>query len=172
MPEQWKPVVGYERIYQVSGQGRVRRIKAASGTQIGRILRPSKNTKGYYYVNLHKEGARRQRHFLISRLVLMAFVGLPPKGYECNHKNGVKAENYPDNLEWVTHKENTLHRSRVLGKGRGELHGQAKLNNSDIPIIRKLIAEGKTTLTAIGKRFGVTPTTICYIKHGKKWGHI
>lgn len=170
MVEQWKAVVGYEGIYEVSNQGRVKRIKAYNTTHIGRILQPGKTKKGYYLVVLCKEGIRHSS--LVSRLVLKAFIGLPKPGQECNHKNGIKADNYPDNLEWLTHKENSLHAYRVLGKGRGEIHCNAKLKNKDIPFIRRLLAEGKLLQREIATMFGVDRTTIGHIKSCNTWGHI
>lgn len=167
--EKWKSVVGYEDIYEVSDQGRVCRIKAASGTQIGRILRPVKDKKGYYHVNLCKEGISHACK--IHRLVLMAFIGKPKPGQEGNHKNGNKADNRLEKLEWVTKSENDLHRCRVLGKGRGELHGRAKLINKDIHIIRKLLVEGKLSLRELGRQFNVSSSTIYGIKHRQTWTH-
>lgn len=110
--------------------------------------------------------------FLINRFVLMAFLGLPAPGQECNHKNGIKTDNRVENLEWLTKSENSLHACRVLGKGRGESNGRAKLINKDIPIIRRLLAERKFLQTEIANLFGVSKATISDIKFGRHWAHI
>lgn len=167
--ESWKAVVGYEGWYEVSSLGRVRRVKTGPGARVGRILRSGKNHKGYFMVCLCKEGSPHTCK--IHRLVLIAFVGLPKPGEESNHKDGVKTHNYPDNLEWLTHKENTLHRCRVLGY-RGELAPYAKLANKDIPIIRRLVAEGKLPQRVIGNMFGVSRATIRRIQSGINWAHV
>lgn len=164
--EIWKAVVGYEGWYEVSDQGRVRRVKT------GRILRPQKDKNGYYQVNLCREGSPHV--FMVHRLVLMAFRGLPKPDQEGNHKKGNKADNRLEKLEWVTRSENMLHRFRVLGVQtlKGEVNGRAKLNNKDIPIIRRLLAEGKLTQKAIGEMLGVKQAAISRINSGRAWEHV
>lgn len=44
----------------------------------------------------------------VHQLVLMAFVGSPPSGMECHHKDHNKLNNHISNLEYVTHSENIL----------------------------------------------------------------
>lgn len=172
MNERWKPVVGYEGWYDVSDQGRVRRIKAYKTTYVGRILRPSKDTRGYNGVDLCKKNIVRR--FLVHRLVLMAFRGLPLPGQEGNHKNGNKADNRLKKLGWVTRSENQLHKYRVLGALtlKGEQNGLAKLKDKNIPLIRRLLARGNLPQRAIGGMFGVSRGTIQKIKYGKTWTHI
>lgn len=170
--EQWKPVVGYKGWYEVSDLGRIKRIKAgARNTKAGRILRLSANSKGYILVHLSRLGCRKT--FRVHRLMLMAFVGLPKPGQESNHKNGIKADNHLDNLEWLTSSENELHKFRILGlSNKGEQQGQSKLKNQNIPVIRQLLAERKLTQAAIGGMFNISPSVIYNIKDGKAWTHI
>jgi hypothetical protein len=106
-PEQWRPVVGHEGWYEVSDFGRVRRVKPAKGTVVGRILTPFVHRNGYHYLRLHDNGEIHE--YRIHRLVLAAFCGPCPLGYETNHKNGIKSDNRAENLEWVTSSENSLH---------------------------------------------------------------
>ena len=80
-----------------------------------RRLRPNFVGKGYFQVSLGV-GHRRYVH----RLVALAFHGIPAPGYEVNHKNGVKTDNRPENLEWVTKSQNARHSTHVLGKKRGQ----------------------------------------------------
>lgn len=169
MKEIWKPILGYEDYYEVSSLGRVRRVKGGAGATAGRILRPGKDGGGYRIVILYKKGISKT--LKVSRLVLIAFAGLPAPGKECNHKNGIKADDKLENLEWVTSSENSLHKCRILGY-RGEVHGRAKLKNNDIPVIRRLLAEGKLVQREIGELFGVSRQAIWYIKHGNNWAHI
>lgn len=170
--EQWRPITGYEGYYEVSDQGRVRRIKRGPRTWIGRILQPRKTQKGYYHVCLYKEGVSRNHY--VHRLVLTAFNGKPKSGQEGNHLNGIKNDNRLEKLEWVTKSENELHKFHILGvqAAKGKQHYMAKLTNKDIPVIRRLLAEGKLLQKEIAKRFRVTQTTISYIKRGKNWAHI
>ena len=67
------------------------------------------------------------------------------------------------------HSEETL--QKISKKVRGDKNPSAKLTKLDIPIIRRLITEGKTD-TEIASMFGVARKTINDIKHKKCWKHI
>jgi len=92
--ERWKFVPGSLK-YEVSDQGRVRHIK--------RILSPRLFKNGYLNVQLPGKQA------YVHRLVLSAFIGTIPEGYEVNHLNGNKTDNKLKNLECVTPHQNSLH---------------------------------------------------------------
>lgn len=170
--EKWKDVVGYEGIYQVSDLGRVKRVKKTKGATEGKILKNllnkrKDNSEGYYYASLWRNG--REHRITVHRLVALAFIPNPKNKPEINHKNGIKAFNRPENLEWVTKSENALHARRVLGVGAGENNYRAKLKNSDIPLIRQLLNEGNLTQTAIGKMFGVAYAVIKNVKRNRTY---
>jgi hypothetical protein len=167
--ETWKSVIGYDGWYEVSNQGRVRRIKAGQGTWPGRILKQRLDKNGYNCLELFCNG--QGCWVKVHRLVAMAFLGLPTKGQEVNHKNGIKADNRVENLEWLTRSENHIHRSRILGIGQGETNGQAKLTNSDIVSIKKLLVEQTLNGKQIGELFGVSKGAINHIKKGRTWAH-
>jgi hypothetical protein len=115
MSEEWKPVVGFEGLYEVSDLGRVKRIgKAAQngkghggGARIGRILAPQKHKGGYVAVQLWKNG--KMIRPLIHRVVAAAFIGEIPGNHQVNHKDGDKKNNAHSNLEYVTRSENMDH---------------------------------------------------------------
>jgi hypothetical protein len=100
MIEIWKPIVGYEQHYQVSSQGRVRRIAT------GRVLKFI--GVRYPVVTLHKNGDGG-RAYHVHRLVWIAFCGSLAKGMEVNHKDLNKQNPRLDNLEAVTHQQNAQH---------------------------------------------------------------
>ena len=176
MVERWKPVSGYEDLYQVSDRGRVRRIAGGKGTYPGRILRIGDDGYGYALVTLYRYGLRRRRKVHI--LVTEAFLGPCPDGLEVNHKNGIKHDNKVSNLEYVTHSENLKHSFRVLGreppkvKVHGEANGQAKLTDTIVREIRRLYPEGGVTQCELGARYGVAHSTISRILHRKKGAHV
>lgn len=116
--EIWKDVIGYEDIYQVSNSGKIKRIGAYTN-QTGktwrseRILKPATKGRGYMYVQLSKNGRARPKH--VHRLVAEAFIPNPENKPTVNHKNGNKADNSVENLEWATYTENNMHSVRILG---------------------------------------------------------
>jgi hypothetical protein len=101
MEEIWKPIPGFID-YAVSNFGRVKSFKG----QNVKLLKPQTRVKGYKFVNLSNKVQRKSID--IHRLVLMAFVEMPPVGKECDHINRVRDDNRLDNLRWVTKRENVL----------------------------------------------------------------
>lgn len=54
-------------------------------------------------------GKKDKRRVPVHRIVAFAFIPMDPKRTHVNHKNGVKTDNRPANLEWVTPQENNKH---------------------------------------------------------------
>ncbi|MBF6254453.1 HNH endonuclease [Nocardia farcinica] len=104
--EQWRPIAGYEDLYEVSNQGRVRSLYWPTP----RVLKPGVTSAGYLLVALHKDG--RQTSFHVHRLVLETFAGPPPVGTECCHGPGGPTDNRLTNLRWDTSTENNLDQVR------------------------------------------------------------
>ena len=96
--EIWKDVNGYEGIYKVSNLGNVRRNKT---------LKKNIDTKGYYYVNLSKNG--KVKNYRVHQLVAKAFIENKNNFIEVNHIDGIKTNNLVSNLEWCDHKHNMKH---------------------------------------------------------------
>lgn len=102
--EEWRPVVGYEGLYEVSDLGRVKRVGAGQGTRPGIRKLHANPRSGYLSVNLSK--GNRQRTHRVHRLVLEAFVGPCPEGMESCHADDDRNNNRLENLRWGTHAEN------------------------------------------------------------------
>ena len=107
--EEWKNIPGYDEMYQVSNYGRVRSWK---NNKWGRSTTPSilslrTDKKGYLRVNLWENN--NCKNFQVHRLVAESFVSNPNNKPQINHKNGIKDDNAPKNLEWCTCKENINH---------------------------------------------------------------
>ena len=94
--EEFRDIPGYEGVYEVSNLGRVRRD--------GKILKPSKNKKGYLLVSLFKNGTKKNAR--IHRLVAQSFIPNPQNLPQINHKDEDKTNNTVDNLEWCDSKYN------------------------------------------------------------------
>lgn len=105
----WKDVKGYEGLYQVSDDGRVRRILMGGRT---REVKPRKGL--YPSVSLSNHCVKKS--FSIHRLVAENFCERPYGTTEVNHKDGNKWNNDISNLEWVTQKQNQEHAIHILGK--------------------------------------------------------
>lgn len=117
--ESWLPVVGYEDRYEVSDLGRLRRTKRGPNTRIGFVkIATLKKQTGYLCYGLNDANGRAVQE-LAHILVARAFLGPPPTPqHEVNHKDGVKINNTPANLEWVTAQENIQHSHRLGLAGR------------------------------------------------------
>jgi len=164
--ERWKPVRGYENLYEVSNLGRVKSLHWNKS----RILSMGGNPKEYRNVKLFKEG--RFKFFKVARLVLEAFRLISTK-MMINHKDGNKLNDSLENLEWVTPKENCLHavRTGLLKPKQGELNGMSKLNKHQVLKIRDLFKKGYKQ-SEIAEMFDVCRGTIFTIVHKVNWRHI
>jgi hypothetical protein len=176
-PEQWRPVLGWEGIYEVSDYGRVRSLPRVIphptwGRQRlrGVIIQGQRNQR---YHRVHLRAAGRFRNASVHELVLEAFVGPRPKGYQCNHKDRKRFNNRLDNLEWVTQQENSNHKYATgkLNLRKGEDHPRAKLTDEQVYKIRRLAAQG-STYVEISRLFAVDETMISFIVRRKNWKHL
>lgn len=102
-PEEWRPVVGYEGLYEVSNLGRIRRV---------RLMSPTIKKHGYVQVSLmDAHGVRKS--YRLHRLVAEAFISNPDSKPQVNHRDENTLNNRADNLEWATPAENTNYGSRT-----------------------------------------------------------
>ena len=103
--EIWRPIEGYEGLYEVSNTGRVRSldmyVKCGYGSyrlRKGKVLSPVIKDNGYLQVGLYYNG--KYKMFLVHRLVAQAFIENFDNLPEVNHLDEDKSNNSVDNLEW------------------------------------------------------------------------
>ena len=163
--EHFNQIKGYNN-YLISDLGRVFSFYTK------KVLKPRKDKDGYFLVDLCKNGIRK--HHKIHRLVALAFIPNPENKRTINHIDGVKTNNFVDNLEWATNKENTQHalNNGLLKPNKGSKHGQAKLSEKEVLEIRSLHKTGDYYQKDLGKIFGVDRSLIGYIVRRKRWKHI
>lgn len=148
MTEEWRPVPGYEGLYSVSDQGRVRaeakEISCRNGVVRSlepRMLSPVPLSKGHLKVRLTRDG--HVKAFLLHRLVLLAFVGPCPEGMEGCHLDDDPKNNRLSNLRWDTRSANLHDRVR-----NGRHHNARKTECSQ----GHLFDNENTYITSLGQR--------------------
>lgn len=105
------------------------------------------------------------------RLVWHYFYGPIPDGMCLNHKNGIKGDNRPENLELTTYSENIKHAHRIgTANQDGERNHQAKLSNAEVEEIRISYFMGKIYQVDLATRYGVSFQTISKIVRGERRG--
>jgi len=147
-----------------------RRDKQPTQIKAGVMLSPWSDRLGYQLISV-KVGDKRPK-YAVHRLVASAFCDGYLPGLSVNHIDGVKANNLPENLEWVSLETNTA-LAWVTGqcKNFGEGSPHAKLTVAKVREIRRRVAAGESC-NSLAKHFGVSPATIYYVRDGKRWARV
>lgn len=120
---EFKPIKGYEGIYEACSDGTIWTCegKTTYSNRRGRIIkrvwkrreikpqtqRRIRSNHSDKHVKLWKD--KEMKTHLVSRLVATAFIPNPENKGFVNHKNGNPLDNSIENLEWVTRVENQRH---------------------------------------------------------------
>lgn len=138
----------------------------------GRVWRDGRRAEhktrtGYLQVRVMID---KVRHYTTAhRLVWRALRGPIPHGSVINHRNGVKDDNRPRNLECVTASANVIHANRSgLRDQRGQKNPAAKLKDSQVVAIRMAYASGDFTQAEIAARFAVSCQCVSRIVRGER----
>jgi len=158
--EEWRDVVGFEGIYQVSNFGRIQTVK--TGKIKEQTISKADNRP---YLSLWKNNKIKvcRPH----KLVMEAFVSLRPEGLECCHNDGNPQNNNLNNLRWDTPKNNHADKVKHGTTNRGEQCGTAKLTLDQVRAIR----QDNRLQRIIAAEYGVKDNTISRIKSFKRWAH-
>lgn len=159
MEEIWKPVAGYEGLYEVSSLGRIKSLERFSKehwnngtlcrTRIReRIMKGTPDQDGYLDVALTDERGK-QKYYRINRLVAIAFLPNPNNLPQVDHLNCVKDDNRAENLEWVSCRENIVRAWKA-----GRCHPQPRTREHTHNVIRSAIEKGRPCKSVEdGKKF-------------------
>lgn len=116
--EVWKPIVGFNGMYEVSSFGRVRGLPCDYVCGRGRkahldmrIRKQHMSKKGYLIIGLFDGEKVRTR--AVHRLVALAFIENPENLPQINHKNEDKTDNRVENLEWCTNDYNAHYGTKI-----------------------------------------------------------
>ena len=177
LPEQWRPIPGYEGLYEASSHGRIRSLpRIAKGPRghhrlKGKVL-STPPLREYPVVQLSKAG--RATSFRVHVLVAVAFLGDHRRDKVVNHIDGDKSNNHLSNLEWVTYSDNTTFSVLEKTLDRPELPPRAprtgRLTAEEVRAIRRLA--GRYRHKTLAAHFGVHYNTITGIVHGRTYRHL
>jgi hypothetical protein len=159
MCEKWRAVPGFEGLYAVSDQGRVKRLAREIAMTNGRRriserqLARNPGSFGHWVVILSNGNTRTIMR--IADLVMLAFEGPAPAGMEALHKDGDRANNRIDNL--------------IYGPSRNEDHYFNPGNSKLVPSMVRDIRASNESAIALAKKYNLKPETIRAIKANKTW---
>lgn len=187
MTEEWRPVVGYEGIYEVSSIGRVRSVDRAIVQDPGRWGSPvKKNLKGKIlslasnpachgalFAHMYKDGV--MKNVPVSRMVAEAFIGPCPEGMtDCCHNDGDNNNNTPDNLRWDTRAGNLADMHKHGTVMRGEKNPSSNLNEFQVRVIKRVLSSDNRRGVGrfLGSIFGLDEKHVSLIKRGACWGWV
>lgn len=177
--EVWKPVVGFEGLYDVSDLGFVRRVKPYTkgkfvNEPLPRILVGGNNGRGYKTVILSGSDSINKKSHKVHQLVAYAFLGPKMAGQEVNHINRNRSDNRLCNLEYVSHQRNMKHcyefKERQDACPRGIRHHNARINNDIARDIKQRLKSGEI-MKNMAEQYGVSIAAIHMIKTGKTWAN-
>lgn len=180
--EEWRPVVGWEALYEVSSLGRVRSVARAvhvrGGGRAGaqyrkrvreRILKPGGHKNQYLYVSLMRDAQRKVRS--IHSLVCEAFHGPCPIGFEAAHGDGDRTNNSKQNLRWALHIDNCRDKEDHGTLVRGDLSPVSILTTNEVISIKHLLKTHR--VVDVWRMYPqVTYACIRQIFLGNNWKHI
>ena len=101
-----KPLARYEGRYAIDENGTI--LNLANNTP----LTPIQTNNGYFKVGL-ANGDGTCTQYLVHILVAKHFIPNPWDHPQVNHRDGIKAHNWKDNLEWISAAGNVEHAFRT-----------------------------------------------------------
>lgn len=161
--EEWRPIPGHPG-YEVSNLGQVRSYRTLQGHPCNepRIMKLM-IVQGYWHIKLG-----RSFQSAVHRLVALAFLGPRPRDMECRHLDGNRLNPELSNLAYGTREQNYHDRHRHGTDNSGERHGNSKLTNEQVDLIRN----SQESSERLAQELGVTVGTVSKVRFGRAWRHL
>lgn len=179
-PEIWKPVPGFTDVF-ASSLGYIKRRDFRRCRHHARPAAPDKwivnlgaiDGRGYYSVTL-SVGLRAYTRMKTHRLVALAFIPNPNDFGDVNHKNGIKIDNRPENLEWCTRGHNNRHAfdTGLREMPKGIDHSSVVLSEAKVREIYNDRVMNHLSYRKLGCKHGINPGHVWAIANGKLWKHL
>lgn len=161
----WKDIKGYEGLYKISTCGDVVSYPNKSNHNNEKLLKWFVHDNGYAYVFLYKNGKRKS--FAVHRLIASTFLKTKHGKNQVNHKDGIKLNNFVENLEWCSQEENQQHAFK-----NGLNYGRKGVENGHHRPINQYSKSGKfikcwSFMSQISQELGINVSNICNCCKGK-----
>jgi hypothetical protein len=185
MIKEWKDIIGYEGLYQVSNFGNVKSLdrvvnkpNGVSYIRKGKICKQSKSNLGYMIIGFTVNNIKVNKY--VHRLVAEAFILNPDNKPQVNHIDCDKENNHANNLEWCTNSENHIHAAKNgLNKLHlhrvaysGEKNGRALLSEEQVLEIKQKYIPYKYSAKKLSKEYKVSESCITHILNNTSWKKI
>jgi len=173
--EQWRPVVGYEGLYEVSDHGRVRSLPRtcltkgnATRTVSARVMSQNRDGRGYLAVILSKDGKKTTTRVYL--IVAKAFIGERPDGMVVAHGPAGKDDNSVANVSYKTQSENcAADKLRDDTHTRGGRNYNARLTEEQVLFARKAVARRQVSIGHLADAWNVNRSTLGKAINGRNW---
>ncbi|WP_462375839.1 NUMOD4 domain-containing protein [Segatella buccae] len=173
MEEYWKPISGFDGIYEVSNLGRIKSLdRIAIGKdgirqkRLGKILSGQVINSGYRVVHLRKPGYSCVR--LVHRVVAETFILNVEDFPYVNHKDENKLNNAAYNLEWCTPKYNANYGSAREKLSKSHLNHPAISKRVLMADNHGNILKSFTSIHEASRITGILNSNICRCSRGEK----
>lgn len=170
--ERWLPIPGMGGWYDVSDHGNIRSWywNRHGRRSTPKPITPATHKDGRKAVFLVSEPRQPGVNYKVHVLVMLAFVGPRPEGYEVCHNNGDASDNRLSNLRYDTHQENSNDTVRHGRSPKGIKNGQNVLTPAQVVEIVDMWETGKFRQREIAARYGISRLTVSSIANGYTWG--
>lgn len=167
MEEIWRDIEDLDGVYEVSNLGRIRNKKTKN---IKSFVYDGHYYKFGYDYTVNKK--RRKGWYRVHKAVAKAFIPNPEDKPTINHIDGDRKNNKADNLEWATHKEQSVHARDALKINCGENHYSAKYTNEQVREMRRLYEEENFSIKMLQNIFNDKYNNIRRIVKYERWKNI